>query len=444
MIFYRFKGKDDLSLSKYGKSKDTLIPNELKTEKEINTIKSNCPKLNIDKTFEKIDIPKSGTYTNFGVRFQNGYNHNGKTESIKKGSTKMKINEAESYGWVVEDYQAQEAYEFACDYFGEDELNSQIVSYISNEELASCLAYIFRMNEFREWDKYLEGNNEEDFDESCKKKSKRKTMKEYADELHGIITCNETGEEYGYNSYQDREYIISDLAEKGYTYKDRPVRVETGYTRYDDFDESVKRFPKINSRKRKPIKESTVRGNYYSLPDVKYVWNGEWADPGLIYNGKYFNAAIVEDSLWDSFRYYCEETGIVEDDEMFNQWISENKDEIYEYINALEEAGEYEEFDEVPDVGPFRGGWRGNGKFIQGESAKKNQKINKEDLDYSLAWNRSEEKIISKLNNLTNVDTFWDDVRKLTKNVHSDRVLHSWEIFSEKRYNELCGIEDDE
>ena len=173
MVFYRFKGNDDLWLGKYGKNQNTLIPNELKTEKEIENIKATSPRLSVDKAFERIDIPKSDTYTSSGVRFQNGYDHNGKTESIKKGSTKMKINEAESYGWVVEDYQAQEAYEFACDYFGEDELNSQIVSYISNEELASCLAYIFRMNDFREWDEYLEGNDEEDFDESVKKFSKR-------------------------------------------------------------------------------------------------------------------------------------------------------------------------------------------------------------------------------------------------------------------------------
>ena len=51
-------------------------------------------------------------------------------------------------------------------------------------------------------------------------------------------------------------------------------------------------------------------------------------------------------------------------------------------------------------------------------------------------------KRIDKLNALTNKETFWDDVRKLTKNVHSDHVIHSWEFLSEKRYNELCGIED--
>jgi len=43
---------------------------------------------------------------------------------------------------------------------------------------------------------------------------------------------------------------------------------------------------------------------------------------------------------------------------------------------------------------------------------------------------------------LTNADTFWDDVKRFTKNLHSDRAIRSWEWLSEKRYNELCGIED--
>lgn len=84
-----------------------------------------------------------------------------KTES-KSTSRKTRLKEAESYGWVVEDWQAQEAYEFACDAMGEDYVNEQIISCISNEELASCLAYIFRMNDFREWDEYLEEREDDE------------------------------------------------------------------------------------------------------------------------------------------------------------------------------------------------------------------------------------------------------------------------------------------
>jgi hypothetical protein len=79
-----------------------------------------------------------------------------------------RFNEANSYGWIVEDYDAKEAYDFACEYFGEDELNSQIVQAISTDELAACLAFIFRMNDFREWEEYKNGGSDE-FDESFRR-----------------------------------------------------------------------------------------------------------------------------------------------------------------------------------------------------------------------------------------------------------------------------------
>lgn len=94
----------------------------------------------------------------------------------KQEGLKMQINEAESYGWVVNDYQAREAYDFACEYFGEEDLNAQIVGTLSDEELASSLAFLFRMNDFREWEESLEGNedgDEDDFDESCKRTNKK-------------------------------------------------------------------------------------------------------------------------------------------------------------------------------------------------------------------------------------------------------------------------------
>lgn len=59
-----------------------------------------------------------------------------------------------------------------------------------------------------------------------------------------------------------------------------------------------------------------------------------------------------------------------------------------------------------------------------------------EDL-YKLTFNRSEDKIADKLLTLNNVDTFFDDVRKFTKNVTSDRAIRSWERLAELRYNYL-------
>jgi len=266
----------------------------------------------------------------------------------------MKINEANSYGWEVPENMAREAYEFACDRMGKEFVDDQIVDGLSMYELASSLAYLFRIWNFEEWDEYLENEDDEYIDESlireamnkllyasdldiedklvipndkysfvitdngcydltkkgiypvytwvgkqhsssrsltpkqldklesfvynivvpamakycnvdekdvkvndftnstdmyrvwvditdkkenesCKKKSKKKSMKEYIDEAHGVIKCVETGEEYGYSSLVDREWIIADLVDKGYTYKDRPVRIETGYREYDNY-----------------------------------------------------------------------------------------------------------------------------------------------------------------------------------------------------------------
>lgn len=58
------------------------------------------------------------------------------------------------------------------------------------------------------------------------------------------------------------------------------------------------------------------------------------------------------------------------------------------------------------------------------------------------AYNRTEERIIEKLNTLTNPETFYNDVRKFTRNIHSDRLINTWEIFTEIRHNELTGKED--
>lgn len=48
-----------------------------------------------------------------------------------------------------------------------------------------------------------------------------------------------------------------------------------------------------------------------------------------------------------------------------------------------------------------------------------------------------------KLNSLTNPKTFWDDVRKFTAKVYSDRTIGQWQTLAEIRYAELItGVED--
>lgn len=54
-----------------------------------------------------------------------------------------------------------------------------------------------------------------------------------------------------------------------------------------------------------------------------------------------------------------------------------------------------------------------------------------------------ERRIAEKLNTLTDVRTFWDDVRKLTSKIRSDKSLSMWQSLAEIRCDELrTGCED--
>lgn len=70
---------------------------------------------------------------------------------IIKESVKHILKEAEDYGWVVENDEAREAYEMACEYMGKEYVDEAIIESLGTEQLAECLAFIFRMNDFREW-----------------------------------------------------------------------------------------------------------------------------------------------------------------------------------------------------------------------------------------------------------------------------------------------------
>lgn len=81
------------------------------------------------------------------------------TESELKGMVTKILNEAINGGWEVDSSEAQEAYNFAVDNLGEETINNAIIKCLSSETLAACLAYVFRMYDFREWDSYKESKN---------------------------------------------------------------------------------------------------------------------------------------------------------------------------------------------------------------------------------------------------------------------------------------------
>lgn len=49
---------------------------------------------------------------------------------------------------------------------------------------------------------------------------------------------------------------------------------------------------------------------------------------------------------------------------------------------------------------------------------------------------------VEKLLSLKNPDTFWDDVRRFTRNITSDHAIRRWECLSEIRFDELIMERD--
>jgi hypothetical protein len=113
------------------------------------------------------------------------------------------LQEAESYGWVVESYEAYEAYNMACDYFGKEYVNDQIVDTLSDDELAASLAYLFRMWDFRQWDErddVKDSLEDVEFDESIKR-NKRKMKEGLSHSLE--VKLQDFAQEYGKITYDD-------------------------------------------------------------------------------------------------------------------------------------------------------------------------------------------------------------------------------------------------
>jgi hypothetical protein len=67
---------------------------------------------------------------------------------------KRYLNEAESYGWVVDTRDAEKAYRFMADAIGEEEVNAAIKRAMGDEVLAQIMAYLLRMYDMRGWEEY--------------------------------------------------------------------------------------------------------------------------------------------------------------------------------------------------------------------------------------------------------------------------------------------------
>lgn len=87
------------------------------------------------------------------------------------------------------------------------------------------------------------------------------------------------------------------------------------------------------------LKEMDDSSNYFRGVDgVKMHYHGSTADPELSYNGKKANYWTIEDAMWDWYKEECASRGVAadeNDDEGFNQFCQEHKQDIIDYINQF-------------------------------------------------------------------------------------------------------------
>ena len=83
---------------------------------------------------------------------------------------------------------------------------------------------------------------------------------------------------------------------------------------------------------------------YCNVPDVYFIYHGEWSDSEVMYKDKLFNLPMdVEDPLYNYYCEYCEENEREVIDEDFAEWVENNLDDVYEILGNLIEAGIYKE-----------------------------------------------------------------------------------------------------
>lgn len=82
---------------------------------------------------------------------------------IVENAVRKVLREGESGGWVVDSSEADEAYDMAIRYFGKEVIDDAIIRALNSDALADCLAYIFRMYDFKEWDNRVK-DDDEDYD----------------------------------------------------------------------------------------------------------------------------------------------------------------------------------------------------------------------------------------------------------------------------------------
>lgn len=79
--------------------------------------------------------------------------------------------------------------------------------------------------------------------------------------------------------------------------------------------------------------ENAKLPDWYGIKGIKFIWHGEWSDPGIKYKGKEINSYIVEDTMWERWIHDDDDNlipGRESDLNGFEQFMRDNADEVKE------------------------------------------------------------------------------------------------------------------
>lgn len=158
--------------------------------------------------------------------------------------------------------------------------------------------------------------------------------KELSDEEHCIMVEVHAGkyhdEEGNYYGEPDTIYAVSNK-DKAITMR---ARRKAGYASAE-VDEYLG-GKGISERVKRTLREN--KGNTYrGIPGTKFIWNGEWSDPGVEYEDEYYNANDIEDFFWDEYKNECEAEDKTPSESEFDnlgvKWFTEAFDTFLWSIN---------------------------------------------------------------------------------------------------------------
>lgn len=64
---------------------------------------------------------------------------------------------------------------------------------------------------------------------------------------------------------------------------------------------------------------------WYGIPSVEFIYHGEWGDPEIYYRGKFYNAAVAEEEMYE---WWKEELNYGDTTKDFDTWMADNGDRL--------------------------------------------------------------------------------------------------------------------